>query len=317
MLVIAIYKRISFYKEPRLKMCDKTVEPVFLNLKTYDKINQSVHPDVIDIGYNWNFFRYWMVLTPYPFGSVMFENPSLYVSEDGINWQKHNKRDNRIVKNKGKKGDYNSDPCLLFNYSEEKLICYYRETIKSKEPINYFIKCISSVDGINWSNECTLLSDKYNTLLSPSVLYIGNHFVMHTVNSGVKPHILERRDSVDGINWSLPIKCTIIGLPPEIWPWHLDTFTNDLKIGILLNTINVNNNEFEIYYGEAIDSVKFEILYRVIYPIKDEYLKIYKSSLLNINNNVYIYYSIQNQYKEWRTAIERISLSFFSNSDSK
>ena len=57
-----------------------------LNIPTYDGSGQAVHPDVYYNANGWNGYRYWMAMTPYPNGNAAYENPSIVVSNDNLNW---------------------------------------------------------------------------------------------------------------------------------------------------------------------------------------------------------------------------------------
>lgn len=59
-------------------------------------IGGYTHPSVLFVGSGWNGFRYWMAITP-TFGiiaqqpdSEAYENPFIFCSNDGINWQQPN-----------------------------------------------------------------------------------------------------------------------------------------------------------------------------------------------------------------------------------
>ena len=93
-----------------------------LETPTYEHSGQTVHPSVIDFKTEygidtWGQFRYWMALTPYPNFNSSFENPSLLVSTDGLNWNNPPSFKNPIASkplgNVG--GNYNSDPELVFD----------------------------------------------------------------------------------------------------------------------------------------------------------------------------------------------------------
>lgn len=99
-------------------------------LHTYDGSDQAVHPDIIYFA-----GKYWLVVTPYPYGMEEYENPSLYcgtsinsllsISQNPIDRQKRHEI-----------GSHLSDPCI-FEYNNE-LICVYRENMRKKETILLF-----------------------------------------------------------------------------------------------------------------------------------------------------------------------------------
>jgi hypothetical protein len=58
-----------------------------LTIPTYDGSGQLTEPDVIFFNSHWHGFQYWMAFSPYPFTNPAEENPSIVVSNDGVNWQ--------------------------------------------------------------------------------------------------------------------------------------------------------------------------------------------------------------------------------------
>jgi hypothetical protein len=103
-----------------------------LQIPTYDGSGQVVHPSIIDFlneyGMDaWSGYRYWMVLTPYPYSKEQFENPSLYASHDGFTWAVPENITNPLDTAFG--GMYNgflSDPDMIYNPDTDQLWIYYR-----------------------------------------------------------------------------------------------------------------------------------------------------------------------------------------------
>ena len=113
-------------------------DPVIHNAKhplytpTYDGSDQVVHPSVIDFQNEygidaWSGYRYWMVLTPYPYSQDTFENPSLYASHNGFTWIVPPNITNPLNKASGgwEKGFLN-DPDMIYNPDTNQLWIYYR-----------------------------------------------------------------------------------------------------------------------------------------------------------------------------------------------
>jgi hypothetical protein len=49
----------------------------FQSIPTYGGSRQVVHPDVVYFQRRWHGYKYWMAVTPYPFGDDHRENPSV------------------------------------------------------------------------------------------------------------------------------------------------------------------------------------------------------------------------------------------------
>lgn len=103
-----------------------------LQIPTYDGSGQVVHPSVIDFRNEygidtWSGYRFWMVLTPYPYGQNQFENPSLYASHDGLTWVVPRTITNPLDTAAGglDKGFLN-DPDMIYNPDTDQLWIYYR-----------------------------------------------------------------------------------------------------------------------------------------------------------------------------------------------
>lgn len=65
----------------KTKLKYESVKPLFI--ETPDGMNQLVHPDVIKTEEG----KYLMVVSPYPFGYEVFENPVFYGSDDFEKWE--------------------------------------------------------------------------------------------------------------------------------------------------------------------------------------------------------------------------------------
>jgi len=104
-----------------------------LQIPTYDGSDQVVHPSIIDFRneYNqetWSGYRYWMVLTPFPYNQEKYENPSLYASHDGFSWIIPPKITNPLDKVPESGKGFFSDPDMIYNPVTDQLWIYYRFT---------------------------------------------------------------------------------------------------------------------------------------------------------------------------------------------
>jgi hypothetical protein len=205
-----------------------------------------VHPDVVYIaqGFGAAGARYWMAMTPYPYAQDRFENPSVYASDDGLNW--HVPGTNPVACPPARAGDHLSDTDMLF--VDGKLRLYYRESIYSQTPEQHRLYVTESADGVRWSEPRLVLSSQ-EFLLSPSVLATrdGGGFVMWEVSSNV----IWRRESVDGFVWGERSATSVSGLKPGQGPWHLDVTREGDKLHVLLNSVGVDGHR--LHYGHSDD----------------------------------------------------------------
>jgi hypothetical protein len=88
-----------------------------LAIPTYDGSGQVVEPDVIFFDSPWHGFRYWIAVSPYPFTDPSKENPTIVVSNDGVNWQGLGGQENPLVLPNG--GDHLSDASVFYDHESD------------------------------------------------------------------------------------------------------------------------------------------------------------------------------------------------------
>lgn len=126
-----------------------------LTIPTYDGSGQAVHPDVIDfanepvVGGEWQGWRFWMVMTPYPSSLAAFEDPSILVSHDGITWQVPAGLTNPIYL--PTEGPYSNDPDIVYDPVADQLVLFWRDFD--------VLKMARSADGITWPATPTTIVD--------------------------------------------------------------------------------------------------------------------------------------------------------------
>jgi len=114
---------LTSFAQPPLLNCSRP-----LTIPTYDGSGQGIHPCIIDFQTefnktSWGGYRYWMVMTPYPFKERFSENPSLVTSQDGIHWVVPNGIKNPLVLTKPPE-NY-GDPDLIYNTTTNELWLYF------------------------------------------------------------------------------------------------------------------------------------------------------------------------------------------------
>lgn len=184
--------------------------------------NACIHTGVVYFENGWNGYKYWLVCTPYAYDSEDDENPSMFVSNDNVNWIVPPGLTNPLVPMPAT--GYNSDPHLIHNDDTDELWVYYRALTDNQGPVGSelyeHIRLLKSSDGVNWSGPTDLITLERDPaeavgefpLVSPSVVKRGSNFYMWTIytdtgcNSAGHTGIyrLERRTSSDGENWSAP-----------------------------------------------------------------------------------------------------------------
>lgn len=205
----------------------------YLELTTYDGSNQVVHPDVLwDCETN----QILLAITPYPDFQDFYENPSLYVSKDGMGWDGMK---NPLVH--APTGGFNCDPDLFYDLHRKKKLIYV-ETIRNSHQT---VKLID-VEGLPKLKIDTLLFNNFSEskssrefILSPSLTTHEKKYWCYYVNlrksakknNQVKLGVFEHLDNFDLSSF----KEINLPLPDNYSPWHLDVFHTGKRFIMLLN----------------------------------------------------------------------------------
>ena len=124
---------------------------VLCTIPTYDGSGHTIHPSVVDMGDEWNGFRWWLADTPYPRGREDLENPTIYGSNDRINWQVPAGLTNPLD-DPSQLGDpnkpYNSDTELVFDPVSGLMVCFWRYVPNDGSP--RVLRARTSADGSTW-----------------------------------------------------------------------------------------------------------------------------------------------------------------------
>ncbi|WP_052090935.1 cell wall-binding repeat-containing protein [Desulfosporosinus sp. HMP52] len=196
---------------------------------TYEGSGQAVHPSVIDFQTEYSFetwggFRYWMALTPYPYFNSAFENPSILVSSDGLNWISPPGIKNPLFFQPGSlRNHYNSDPELVYDPDQNTLILYWRECRENAFERIWVVKISPDYK----QSEKILCFEKAwdyqksGLVLSPTIWRKNaKEWYMWTTDGRLS---MQLYTSTDGITWSSGQPCSA---PWDTWnggyiPWHI------------------------------------------------------------------------------------------------
>lgn len=193
-----------------------------LNLITYDGSGQTVHPDILFFPNGLFGYRYWMVNTPFPNNSDIYENPSIWFSNDGFSWSSLN--NNPIVPQPP--DGFLSDPCIVWDESRNKLRVYYRRSYPPPISTDSEIRMIESGNGFDWSNDQVVFTHQSEGRYSPQVYCDGDGnyklWIVAQELYGGDQGSLKYRSSSDGIIWTNEADVTFTGLPTDYRPWHIN-----------------------------------------------------------------------------------------------
>lgn len=189
-----------------------------LVLQTYEGSGQSVHPDFAAPTNPWKRRLFYLALTPYPGGSPLYENPSLYASLDGVTWGAAPHAPMPLVR---PVQGHLSDPDLVYASARNELFLYYRQSSDSDR-----VLMLRSVDGAAWSEPRPMLAAPAGRLLSPAVVRRRTGtWLMWSVDARTgcrdEATTVELRRSNDGLAWSVPEPVTL-PIPAGQFAWHID-----------------------------------------------------------------------------------------------
>jgi hypothetical protein len=202
---------------------------------TYDASGTTVEPTVLDFPNSWHGFRYWMVASPFPNGDANFENPSIFVSQDGTQWSvPHGLTNPVVLPTQG----ILADGTVAYDATDDELWLYYLNDINDASGTTHeHLLRTESKNGVNWTKPRDLLQGLYNPLTSPSVVNVGGIYFLWNVvvgasGCGSSSTTVVYRTSTDGLHWSAP-QPTNLSVPNYI-VWHLNVTripgTNQLLI---------------------------------------------------------------------------------------
>lgn len=193
-----------------------------LDIPTYDGNPNVTHPSVVYVPEGWNGWKYWMAHTPYP--DAGRENPCLYVSQDGANWEEPEGLTNPFIPISEAQADgysFHADGHLTL-LPNGTMWHTWKEAHGS--PAKQAIYRKQSTDGITWTNKTRL---QFNTtredFVSPALeIRPDGTYGMWGVDA-LAPTLGQRlklMTSTDGNTFAAPVDCTLpAGLPAL---WHID-----------------------------------------------------------------------------------------------
>lgn len=202
---------------------NKNVNVDTIEIDTYDGSGQAVHPDV-------TFFhgKYWMVVTPYPYGMEEYENPCIY---NGMSISEMKPAFAPIVKqSKHKQGCHLSDPCIANN--GEKLFCFYRESerIKGEKEKNTLLVIRYDEEHNIWTEPKEIISSEDDALLSPAFLFDkGGTCHMYYVSRVNGLFSIVHSILTESIKVFESKKIEVEGIPAGFNLWHIGIVYRDNK----------------------------------------------------------------------------------------
>ncbi len=221
------------------------------------------HPDVQYFQDGLNGYKYWMVFTPY-FGTIgiakdarRYENPTIVVSNDGLNWSPPPGMDNPLQKTPSINESFSDKKEEMkqgfwsdvdWTFEKGKFSLYYRGSFikataikkrgaksqnnirKGEKNAQRTIVRQTSTDGTNWTpfeiayTSNLPYSPKDNHVISPSFVYNGKEYVSFEVENNISqnfpgedPSYVIRRTSNNGLDFSNFKQSKVINFINKPW----------------------------------------------------------------------------------------------------
>jgi len=289
---------------------------------THDGSGQGMHPSIIDFlqEYNipsWNGYRYWMAMTPYPYGNAIFEDPNLLASNDGINWVVPPGITNPLITNPD--SCHTADPDMIYNPVTNELWIYHYFTDYHKTDGYSCLNLIRINNLLQISGPVSVTphtgSATDTTLLSPCIWHEDSD-KWHMWAVFLNTQNIVYASSTNGINWSnfqlctdtngeYPFKHLDIGYKA----WHISCKPNynehRIEFLVCARTYNsglpISDTEYLIYGDVSMDSLQ---VFRT--PIQDAILSISSSRWDNhaLYRSTFVRYIVgcEYYYKIWYSA---------------
>lgn len=287
--------------------CENAARP--LAVRDYTGDNQPMHPKVLYFDKPWNKFRYWMSYTPYPYGSSMYENPSIAVSNDGEHWTVPFLARNPLVR-KPLLGAHYSDPQLVMAGNTMQLWYRYNPPLAGQKITGKYkhyvaddsvslIQFISTADGVHWSAPHKVFSDG-NDYLSADILCENGRYQVWFTNYDGRMYY---RQSADLKKWT-PAREVNLDLPGYAI-WHQDMIRSARGYETVFCAYKKGSSMdgMSLYYAESPDGVNFDhpvmILAPSSNPLALDNRMIYRSSIVYVGTERKIFYSAVSRANEW------------------
>ena len=235
--------------------CENSEKPI--DIPTYvENDNSVVHPSVLYFENPWNGYKYWMAFTPYTNTDPKYENPSIAASNDGINWSIPYGVSNPIAKQP--ENGFNSDVHIFMDKNNEKMYCIWREVTADNK-----ILIMSSVDGISWSQEKTIIECEKNDCASPCVIYDNGKYIMFGVDlfqsrtDGIQMY--ESDDPEGEWTYVKDIKIPGISSDKQLWHFELRKYYDEYFMVYTVAPLGYYGGCGQLYLAKSKDLVNWEI----------------------------------------------------------
>lgn len=280
----------------------------WIKIPSYEGSSEVTHPKVLYFENGYNGYKYWMVNTPYPKNDAYYENPSIVVSNNGIDWTEPKGIKNPIsgYPNRVRDDSYYSDPFLL--YDGNKFELFFRKTRSylngyyKRNGYNYMYY-INSNDGIKYSEPKIIMNNNSNEqYMSMSVVKKDNIYKIWYVNYDGKIRYTESNDLVEFVK---PTNVNINNFNKKIWHKEIQYVDNKYVCIFMI--------KYKLFYTESVDGINFSEPKEIDTNLKNvdsNTYNIYKTSFVITDKYVELFIPYRINYK-WKMKYIKISKNDF------
>ena len=161
----------------------KTKISVSTFLNTHDSLypynTEVIHPSVKYFNEKVHGSHWWQANTPYPLSDGSCELPSVFISDDGVDWVPSSPSSSPIFPYDG--SHWYSDTEL--HYEDNEFVLFFRN-VKFPPDFESKISYITSTDGKTWDKDNISVVFEDELALTPSIINNGNEYRMYYLASG-------------------------------------------------------------------------------------------------------------------------------------
>lgn len=277
---------------------------VTIPLETYDGANETVHPSVVNCGKLWNGYKYYLADTPFANNNLDIENPSIWGSNDGLNFVVPAGVTNPIVP-----GTRNPDPELYFDAEADIMYCFWQQNGTTD------IYETHSSDCINWSTPKSVLTKVPGTVnvASPCVVKVDGIFYMYYNSLGATnmDHRLRRArcNTIDGIYTDSELLNVPTNDYDKNW-WHPGVVYHNGNFYMSSNS-STGALGFKVYIMKSADGINFQKSPYSTMDVDSNPINTggyYRTCMCNVEGQWMLYYGTKDVANKWRTCRMNIDL---------
>ena len=302
------YNKVRKKLTRKVNVIEKEKVDKWISIPSYEGSGEVTHPKVLYFENGYNGYKYWMVNTPYPFNDAYYENPSIVVSNNGVDWIEPKGIKNPVsgYANIIRDDSYYSDPYIL--YDGNKFELFFRKT-KSYLNGSYksngynYMYYINSNDGLKYSEPNIIMNNNSKEqYMSMSVVKEDSIYKIWYVNYDGKIRYVESNDLIE---FTEPISVNISNFDKKVWHKEIQYVDNKYVCILMI--------KYKLFYTESVDGINFTTPKEIdttLDNVDSSTCHIYKTSFVITDKYVELFIPYRINYK-WKMKYIKISKNDF------